>query len=522
MHFGDWKSLRYLLVGIVVGSLCLVPFCLYEIRMSPMLLDKVYGLGRFQSMRLGGYRPRVFFTGGLELGMWMTVSSLAGTWLFKCGALTRLGPYRFGAFILPILLGITIMCRSSGALLLLMTGLSILWISSRFNRRLPMMLLLSCPLLYVTVRTSNQWDYRGLITFLRNNFSEARAESLEFRFRNEDVLIVKAVEKPLFGWGGWGRSRIHDKRGRDISKTDGLWIIEFGSKGMLGLGSWLAAFLLPAVAFVRRHQPKRWIEPAIGGQAAVAGILGIYTIDCLLNAQINAVYIVLLGSLVTSLQLGRYYDAGEEAASRKGLPKTAAQASEDEVRLQFAASARLPAVRLADRYIEAARKSKPTDSDASALFAWRHALSLLVSQNQGDPDEAYLARRRFDCANDLAWFLLSRSQAEPDELAEAVSLASQAVHADPENPTYWNTLASALCRSGDDQAAIESIDRGLALAMGPTGFDFAVLALSHARLGQRDEAARHLAEAQAWRERNRTQSPLLDALIEGARTVLAT
>ena len=35
-----------------------------------------------------------------------------------------------------------------------------------------------------------------------------RAESFDFRLDNDNLLIGKAMKRPLFGWGGGGRSRI--------------------------------------------------------------------------------------------------------------------------------------------------------------------------------------------------------------------------------------------------------------------------------------------------------------------------
>ena len=37
-----------------------------------------------------------------------------------------------------------------------------------------------------------------------------RARSLAFRFDNEAQLLAHANERPLFGWGGWGRNRLYD------------------------------------------------------------------------------------------------------------------------------------------------------------------------------------------------------------------------------------------------------------------------------------------------------------------------
>ena len=49
------------------------------------------------------------------------------------------------------------------------------------------------------------------------------------------MLAAKAMRRPVFGWGGWGRSRVHDEWGTDLSITDGLWIIQFGQLGQVQL-----------------------------------------------------------------------------------------------------------------------------------------------------------------------------------------------------------------------------------------------------------------------------------------------
>ena len=55
--------------------------------------------------------------------------------------------------------------------------------------------------------------------------NDDRAESLQFRFDHEKQMLQRASQRFLFGWGRWGRSRIYDEWGNDISVTDGRWII---------------------------------------------------------------------------------------------------------------------------------------------------------------------------------------------------------------------------------------------------------------------------------------------------------
>ncbi len=57
-----------------------------------------------------------------------------------------------------------------------------------------------------------------LVTSLASSVSAERAKSFQARVQNEEQLLAKANQKPLTGWGGWGRNRIYDEwTGQDIS-----------------------------------------------------------------------------------------------------------------------------------------------------------------------------------------------------------------------------------------------------------------------------------------------------------------
>ena len=43
MYFGTPEDLRYFAIGMAVGGLAYVPPCIWESRMSPQLLQQVYG-----------------------------------------------------------------------------------------------------------------------------------------------------------------------------------------------------------------------------------------------------------------------------------------------------------------------------------------------------------------------------------------------------------------------------------------------------------------------------------------------
>jgi membrane associated rhomboid family serine protease len=66
--------------------------------------------------------------------------------------------------------------------------------------------------------------------------------------------------------------------------------------------------------------------------------------------------------------------------------------------------------------------------------------------------------------NDAAWLIVTADRASPRALEDAVALAERAVRAtDGLDPNILDTLAEAQWRSGDEQAALDTIDEAIAL-----------------------------------------------------------
>ena len=209
IYFGDPDGLLYFARAIVIGGLSYVLPCIYEMRMSPQFLGKVYGMGPIPVQRMGGWRLNVFFATGLELGMWMTVVALTGWWLWRCGSIKRIGQYPFGPVLLPVLMVTTIICRSAGALAILFAGMGLLWASVRFRTRALLLALVLVGPLYVSVRSTNLWSGQQAVDLAVMIVGPDRAESLGYRFKCENLLAAKALVQPIFGWGGWGDNTVY-------------------------------------------------------------------------------------------------------------------------------------------------------------------------------------------------------------------------------------------------------------------------------------------------------------------------
>jgi hypothetical protein len=84
------------------------------------------------------------------------------------------------------------------------------------------------------VRAYDWFPTKGVVNLARA-ISEDRAGSIAFRFFNEDMLLERAFERPIFGWGGFDRIFIFDEEsGDEVSTLDGAWIIVYSRAGVLG------------------------------------------------------------------------------------------------------------------------------------------------------------------------------------------------------------------------------------------------------------------------------------------------
>jgi hypothetical protein len=235
--------------------------------------------------------------GGLQVGMWMTAASLIGIWQwYRCGLRRMWGAP--APWLLAALFVATALCRCTGAFALLLMGLAVLWVTARTNSKLALICLMLIVPTYIGLRSTALWDGEP-VTSMAKLFSTDRAASLKFRFDNEDILAAKARLQPFFGWGSWGRNRVHDEWGRDLSTTDGLWIIEFGRHGFAGLLSWLIAMILPLTLLICRFTAKRLASAEFGPVLALGVLITLYAIDCLVNAMINPVFMLAGGGVIT-------------------------------------------------------------------------------------------------------------------------------------------------------------------------------------------------------------------------------
>ncbi len=332
IYFADPAALKILANTIVLGGIIYIPFCWVEMIISPQLHRMTYGFHQHNFLQTlrdgGGFRPMVYMDHGLMTSMWMMLAIFLGSWLYYCKCLPKNIFSVRTDYVLLMLVFTFIMMQSQGAIVLLFIGLMVLYFSHKSKKIILLVILLIPPYLYIYTRVNGIWDGRNLSNYVAEKFSPTRAQSLQFRFDNETVLIVKAMQGTVFGWGGFGRSRVFDDKGKDLTVADGLWIITLGQNGIYGLMLLVFSIQLPAILFMLRFKPGEWNHKALAGPAVMAVFLALTMIDNLLNAMINPIYTLFSGALTgmalnNSLTLNDDSETKEvQQAARKIIPAT--------------------------------------------------------------------------------------------------------------------------------------------------------------------------------------------------------
>jgi hypothetical protein len=248
---GRWAStdlggLRIALSAIVTCAVLYSGFIWIELRFSPQFHNWVYGFhpqGFDQSFRWGGYRPFVFTAHGLALSSFILVAMISSLGLKAVRQ--RVSGWSPGT--LALYLGVVLlMCRSTGAIIMGAVVLLLIgFLRSALQARVATVLVAVClafPLMRITGTAPDE-----VLVGMAAGLQKDRASSLDYRFTNEKMLTERAVEKLWTGWGGFGRGRVFDAEGRDLSVTDGYWIIVFGERGLIGLYGCFALLVFPVL-----------------------------------------------------------------------------------------------------------------------------------------------------------------------------------------------------------------------------------------------------------------------------------
>lgn len=288
---------RDIVKAVVLAALVYSLPVLAEIRLSPFIQAKIYGVGSvdffLQQIRGNGFRAMVLLGHGLLVSTFLAMAVLGALGLWKARLrLMGLPAVLIAAYLVVVLL----LNKTMGAtLLVLVLAPALLFIRQRTLLAL-IFLIGAVVATYPLARGANLLPLQSIID-AAGQVSPARAESFEFRVRNETLLLNRAAEKPIFGWGSYGRNRVIVEQSwgqgfTDIAVTDGTWIIV---AGIFGWAGYLACFGLLCYPFLRGFRLRRGTLPVITLALLTMHLLNV--LDLIPNSSLRPLTWLIAGAL---------------------------------------------------------------------------------------------------------------------------------------------------------------------------------------------------------------------------------
>jgi len=311
--FRTFDSQRMLFEFFVVAALFYSLLVLFEIRISPQLNTWIYGYypsGFLQSIRGSSFRATVFMGHGLSVGIFLSVATICAVGLWK----NRIRAWHIFSPALALLLLFMVLvldnCWAS-IIYAIVIFFSVKFLSFRIQHSLSVVIVLISLLYPMSYLLENSPQDKIIEAIY--DLNPERAQSLDFRFQNEKQLFERAQERIWFGWGNWGRNRVY-KYGRDVTVTDGYWIIILGTLGLLG---YFSHFLLLVVPVIRAHSVSRKLntksEQTLLATHALLGSL--LFVDQIPNSSLGPWMFLIFGAL-----LGRSRDVIHESLKNSSSP----------------------------------------------------------------------------------------------------------------------------------------------------------------------------------------------------------
>ena len=152
-------------------------------------------------------------------------------------------------------------------------------------------------MLYPVLRSADLVPTKAIAN-LATSISAERALSLDTRFVQESELLERASQRFFFGWGRWGRNRIFaEDDGRDVTKSDGDWIITVGKFGLFGFVARFGLLVLPVFRAAAALKSAVSLNERVY-LAALALIVAVNVLDLLPNSTLTPWTWLLAGALL--------------------------------------------------------------------------------------------------------------------------------------------------------------------------------------------------------------------------------
>jgi len=307
------KAHRDLLLFFVLGALAYSMPIILEVVKGPFLQSLIYGVDPgfyyIQQLRSDGFRAIVFLGHGLLVSTFLCMAILAAIGLWRSKQAVW---FASGLLCALYLFGVLFLNKSAGALLLAIIFVPLLTVLSSRRFLLVALAFALVVVTYPVLRASHLVPVDTILS-VASSYSEDRASSLRMRITNEDMLLNRAQERSAFGWGGFARNRVwvvtDYGETRDVSTTDGTWVITMGTSGWLGYLSLFGLLCYPFFHVFRMRRQQ--ISPAT---AALAAMLVVNLLDLIPNSSLRPVTWLVAGALAGLASTRKTVRAGPLAA----------------------------------------------------------------------------------------------------------------------------------------------------------------------------------------------------------------
>jgi hypothetical protein len=295
--FSSSRDLRALVEVSLAFTLLYAPPFFYELRMGPVVHTLIYGYSYTelsQAIRWGGYRPSVLTPHGLMLGLWLCHATVLAIVNIK---VVRARIFGLSPTAIAWVVGaMFILSKSTGALAFGVVLVPLVLYASPRTQVKVAAFVGGFTVVYPLLRGLDLLPTDALVQFLYARFSPERALSLGFRFQNEDILLERARERLMFGWGVYGRNFTYDPIiGIASTIADGHWIILLGGRGVAGFLSTFLCVVWPIFQLRRRF--ARMASAADQRiMAGVALVLAFGTLDLIPNGLFSTYPYFLAGA----------------------------------------------------------------------------------------------------------------------------------------------------------------------------------------------------------------------------------
>ena len=288
IHIGTPNGLRTFLLWLIAAAAVYVPFALFEFRMSPQIHTNVYGYFQHvfqQHYRAGFWRPIVFFSHALALGRFFAFAAFLAFLPMRRDLAAMLGKAGNYVFLAP-LLGL-LLSMSFGPYLMF----AFLCAAYFVFQRIPMLAFVVplAALAWLLIFFIGLQPTQGFVEDIANVNPE-RAASLQYRLDALQEYKSVILNRPFFGYGGWGGGRIEGRA------TDSQMLISLIDRGLFGTIFYVGWWFYGLYAAVRATIVLRG-RVAVRRAAAVTALASLAIAVITIDAAFDIHLMVILGAM---------------------------------------------------------------------------------------------------------------------------------------------------------------------------------------------------------------------------------